>query len=245
MRLDLYLTENSYASSRSEAQRLIRAGAVLLNGRICTRCAEQTDKGVEVTVDRSACRYVSRGGLKLEGVLKHFSLSPAGQVCLDVGASSGGFTDCLLQHGAAKVYALENGSGQLSPLLQNRDDVVSIENCNARYITAADFPEPITFATMDVSFISQTLILPALSNVLGGGGVLVTLIKPQFEVGRAEVGGGGIVRRAAAREKAVENVCAAATQAGFTVEGTVESPICGGDGNIEYLAYFRKKGSAL
>jgi 23S rRNA (cytidine1920-2'-O)/16S rRNA (cytidine1409-2'-O)-methyltransferase len=240
MRLDVYLAECGKADSRSEAQRLIRSGAVRIGDQTCMQCARQVKDDDEIAVDRSSCRYVSRGGLKLEGALRTFGISPAGQVALDIGASSGGFTDCLLQHGAAFVYALENGSGQLAERLSARDDVVSMENRNARYISASDFEKTVTFVTMDVSFISQTLILPAVANVLSGGGQLITLIKPQFEVGRGAVGGGGIVRSEKARKAAVERVCDTARICGFEVRGITESPICGGDGNIEYLAYFTK-----
>ncbi len=240
MRIDLYLVEKGLARSRSEAQRLIKSGAVALSGSICDRTSHQVEDGCDVQVDRSLCRYVSRGGLKLEAALEGFRVPVDGRVALDIGASSGGFTDCLLQHGAVAVYALENGRGQLHESLLRDKRVTSIEERNARYMKKADFPQPIEVVTMDVSFISQTLILPSVAAVLVEGGSLVSLIKPQFEVGKAQVGGGGIVRNARAREEAVKRVVDTATQCGFRLQGVMESPILGGDGNVEYLAHFVK-----
>ncbi|MBO7761925.1 MAG: TlyA family RNA methyltransferase, partial [Clostridia bacterium] len=186
--------------------------------------------------------YVSRGGLKLEAALKAFSLSPRGAVALDVGASSGGFTDCLLQNGATLVYAVDSGTGQLAMELLEDARVVSMEGYNARYMQPSDFPQTPTFAVMDVSFISQTLILPALASVLPPKSQIVTLIKPQFEVGRAHVGRGGIVRDEKARQAAIARVTDAAGLLGLDFRAVITSPIRGGDGNVEYLAHFEKKG---
>ncbi len=238
MRLDLFLTENGYCRSRSEAQRAIRSGMVVLNGQTCKKCAEEVDASVNITLDDEVCKYVSRGGKKLEGALTSFGISVQNAVVLDIGASTGGFTDCLLQNGARIVYALENGCGQLHPSLISRADVVNMEHTNARYLTCDMFQDKITHVTMDVSFISQKLILPAIASILPKGGVLISLIKPQFEVGRAYIGKGGIVRDEKARRVAVEDVCAFAASLGFEQKGIMVSPILGGDGNTEYLAYF-------
>ena len=240
MRFDLYLCSQKLSRSRSEAQRLIRAGKASINGVICSQCSRQIGEGDLVSVDRSECRYVSRGGLKLEGALAAFSVDPVGQVCMDIGASTGGFTDCLLQHGAKLVYAVENGHGQLDPTLCSNPRVVSYEGYHAKNLSSADFSETVTLAVMDVSFISQTLLLPAVYRLLPPGGALISLIKPQFEAGKRYIGAGGIVRSDAGRTYARQRVLDCAKTLGFTVSGIAESPILGGDGNIEYLAYFKK-----
>ena len=241
MRLDIYLAQCGLARSRTEASRLIKEGCVLLCGSVCTTPSRDVPDDGDVQVDRSGYRYVSRGGLKLEAALNHFGISPVGQIALDIGASTGGFTDCLLQFGAKKVYALENGHGQLAEELLSRTDVVNMEHFNAREMRASDFSDPITFVTMDVSFISQTLILPAIAEVLCDGGTLVTLIKPQFEVGKQGIGRGGIVKNEKLRAQAVREVCEFASRSGFLVHGVIESPIRGGDGNVEYLGYFTRE----
>lgn len=239
MRLDLYLYEKGLAESRTLAQRLIKEGAVTLCGRVCRKPSQEVEEGSDVSVDTSGCRYVGRGGYKLEAALSQFSVNVCDRICLDVGASSGGFTDCLLQRGAARVYAVENGSGQLHVRLREDPRVISRENTNARYLTRDSFDEEITLAVMDVSFISQTLILPALADVVASGDI-ITLIKPQFEVGRAHLGGGGIVRDPKARKSAIDKVVACAEGLGLTVCATIESPILGGDGNTEYLIHLKK-----
>lgn len=244
MRLDLYLAENGYAKSRSEAQRLIREGKVTVDGTVCRAAAKAVSRDSEITVDRTDCRYVSRGGLKLETALNAFSIEVTGRVCLDIGASTGGFTDCLLQHGAKCVYAVENGHGQLDPTLLATDRVVSYEHYHAKNLDPADFPEPVTLAAMDVSFISQTLILPAVYRTITPGGILISLIKPQFEAGRDAVGHGGIVKTKAARDAAVQKVLRCAEEIGFSLHEVIPSPITGGDGNLEYLTYFVKGDSA-
>ena len=243
MRLDVFLAERGLAPSRSRARTMIEAGDVSVNGTPVLRpsFAVEGDEDIKVT---DSLRYVGRGGLKLEAALEAFSLSPEGKVALDVGASSGGFTDCLLQHGASYVFAVDSGSGQLSPKLQADARVESRENCNARYLKQADFSPVPTLAVMDVSFISQTLIHPALADVLQDGGELITLIKPQFEAGRAAVGRGGIVKSEKDRTLAIERVVSSAEACGFKSRGVIPSPIRGGDGNIEFLAYFIKTGGA-
>ena len=194
-----------------------------------------------VAVNRSAHPYVSRGGEKLRAALLAFGLSPEGCDAIDIGASSGGFTDCLLQHGARRVFAVDAGRGQLVPVLAEDARVLSLEQYNARYMKREDFPTIPTFAVMDVSFISATLILPALSALLPIGAPFVCLIKPQFEVGREGLGKGGIVRDKRFLQIACDRVIASAAECGFTHLGTIDSPILGGDGNREFLAAFRKE----
>ncbi len=241
MRLDVFLTKSGLAKSRTDAARLIAAGAVSLDGVPLTKPAfsvEENTPAERFSVDTAPHPFVSRGGLKLEAALDAFSLSPEGKIALDVGASSGGFTDCLLRRGASHVYAVDAGEGQLAPALRADSRVTVRENCNARYLTPRDFPALPDFAVMDVSFISQTLILPVLAALLPTGAVLVSLIKPQFEVGRAGIGKGGIVRDPALCEAAAARVCAFACEVSFSLVGRMNSPITGGDGNHEYLAAF-------
>ena len=241
MRLDLYLAEQGLAVSRAKAQAMIKDGSVRVNGASVLKASFEVSAADEVSVvPNDVQKYVSRGGLKLEAALKAFSVSPCGLVALDVGASSGGFTDCLLQHGAEYVYAVDSGTGQLHPSLLADERVCSMENTNARYLTAEAFSKPIQFAVMDVSFISQALLFPMLHAVLASGSLLITLIKPQFEVGRAYLGKNGIVKDKKVRQKALESVLQSAEQVGFEVVDRMESPITGGDGNVEYLALLRR-----
>ena len=244
-RLDLYLVQNGFVSGRDAAKRLIAEGGVKLDGKPVARPSEQVDESTPHRVELSDPNggYASRGGLKLEGALAASGLSPAGLVALDVGASGGGFTDCLLKRGAVSVYALDNGHGQLAERLRRDPRVTVMEGYNARNLDRADFPIPPRFITMDVSFISQTLILPALARMLDPGAILVSLVKPQFEVGRAGVGRGGIVRDPALRRAAKEKVISFAESLGFTCLGSAVSPILGGDGNEEYLAWFSFDGN--
>ena len=243
MRIDVYLFEKGYAISRTRARMMIEAGDVSVNGIPVLRpaFAVEGDEDIQVT---DSLRYVSRGGLKLEAALDAFSVSPHGRAVLDIGASSGGFTDCVLQRGAKLVYAVDSGSGQLVPSLRTDPRVICRENCNARYLKAGDFAERPTLAVMDVSFISQTLIHPAVSAVLPSGGEFIALIKPQFEAGRAAVGRGGIVKKESDRRASVARVVASAQACGFQSMGVIPSPILGGDGNTEYLGYFIKTGGA-
>ena len=240
-RLDRTLVDRGLAASRTLAARLIADGSVLVNGAAAKKAAMDVSDEDEITVRESAlCRYVSRGGLKLEEALRVFEIDPAGLVCADVGASTGGFTDCLLQHGAACVYAVENGSGQLHPSLAAHERVVSLENVNARYLDGTLFP-PVDLAVMDVSFISQSKLYPALSRILRPGGALITLIKPQFEVGRSKIGRGGVVRDEKAKRACIDRLIGEARAAGLTAEKVIPSPIPGGDGNEEFLALFHTK----
>lgn len=227
------------AVSRAKAKEMILSGAVYYDGLPVTKPSFDAAQKEKIELrDNPLQRYVGRGGLKLEAALDAFGISVAGVVAIDVGASSGGFTDCLLQRGASLVYAVDSGNGQLHPKLLADKRVRSMEGCNARYLRADDFDPSPSFAVMDVSFISQTLLYPALCGVMAGGGVLVSLIKPQFELDRASLGKGGIVKDERYRRRAVSRVTAEAETQGFHLKGLIESPIVGGDGNIEYLAAF-------
>lgn len=246
MRADIYLVKAGLADSREKAKKLIESRAVFRGGRAITKPSAEISEFDDVRViadDKDA--YVGRGAEKIAAAFALCSLSVEGQVAIDVGASTGGFTDFMLRHGAAKVYAVDAGSGQLSPKLLADPRVLSMEKYNARYLRSEDFSPRPTFATMDVSFISQTLILSALYSVLDDHAVLVSLIKPQFEAGRAAVGKGGIVKDAKDREFAIRRVLNAAETCGFSLCGLCASPILGGDGNREYLAVFSKGKTAL
>ena len=241
MRLDVYLTENGYTDSRERAKRLILAGSVRVNGAVVTKPAFELESG-EISVEEE--RFVGRGGEKLEGALRAFGVDPAGMRAIDVGASTGGFTHCLLLHGAAHVTALDAGCGQLHPSLVADARVKNLEKYNARDLCREDVGE-FDLAVMDVSFISQTYILPRLPEVLLPTGLAITLIKPQFEAGRAALNKKGLVKDARDRLLAVRRVLGAAREAGLIPQGLVRSPITGGDGNIEYLALFSLAGEDL
>lgn len=234
-RLDELLVQRGLAESREKARALILAGQVLVAGQKSTKAGHSvhTDAPVEVL---QRLPYVSRGGLKLEAALDHFHIDPAGKVCLDAGASTGGFTDCLLQRGAARVYAVDVGHGQLDWKLRGDPRVVIREGLNARYLTLEHTGEPVDLAVCDVSFISVTLILPALSAILKGSGEMVVLVKPQFEVGRGQVGKGGIVRDPELHQWACDRVRRAAEELGFHA-AVIPSPILGAEGNREFLLY--------
>ena len=240
MRIDVYLAENGFVSSRTEAKSFVDEGAVYVNGKQINKASYDVDGTETITVDKSVKEFVSRGGVKLKGALTQFGIDPTGKRCLDVGASSGGFTDCLLQSGAIHVIAVDSGSGQLAESLRRDSRVTVFENYNARYMKPEDLEYSPELAVMDVSFISATYILPAVYEVLTDGGEFVCLIKPQFEVGRAGLGKGGIVKDSKARDLAVKKVVDFAVSTGFAVKGTVQSPIKGGDGNVEFLAHFVK-----
>lgn len=234
------MVERGLAPSREKAQRLILAGAVRVAGQVLDKAGRELrdDALIEVT---AADRFVSRGGLKLEGAFEHFGLEVTGLACVDVGASTGGFTDCLLQHGAARVYAFDVGKGQLDWRLRQDPRVVVREEFNVRYLTRADLPEAFQFAVVDVSFISLTLILPPVTTLIEPGGHIVTLIKPQFEAGREQIGKGGVVREATVREAVVQRIREfGQSELGLVWHGVRESPIQGPAGNIEFLALWRK-----
>lgn len=233
-RLDVLLVRRGLCPSREKAQRLIMAGAVFSGGTRLEKASLALADDVPLEV-RAAERYVGRGGLKLEAALRHFAIDPAGWTCVDVGASTGGFTDCLLQHGAAKVYALDVGHGQLDWKIRSDPRVVVMEHCNARHLQAGDWPEKARLAVADVSFISLTLVLPPVAGVLTDGGMMVALIKPQFELSRSEVGRGGVVRDDARRWRAVDKIRDFAAAQGWSWGGVVESPVAGAGGNREFL----------
>jgi 23S rRNA (cytidine1920-2'-O)/16S rRNA (cytidine1409-2'-O)-methyltransferase len=240
-RIDKLLVERGLAESRTKAQALVMAGVVLVDEQRVAKPSDQFAIDAQIRVkyaDDPASRYVGRGALKLAAALREFKLNVEGGLCLDVGASTGGFTDCLLQNGAAKVFAVDVGHNQIDWRLRNHPRVVVREGVNARYLQREDFSAPFDLAVIDVSFISATKILPAIVPLIRTGGSIVTLIKPQFEVGRGEVGGGGIVRDAAKRAQAVETVNNAARELGLHVAGVIESPIQGAEGNVEFLAQY-------
>ncbi len=240
-RADLYLFDCGYVSSRQSAKALIEKGSVTIDGKIVKKPSEQVSEELEHKVEIVKEKYVCRGGLKLEAALESFDISVGGFTCIDIGASTGGFTDCLLQHGAKKIYAVDSGHGQMNKELSLRDDVVSIEGYNARNLSVNDFPEKFNLAVMDVSFISQTYILPNITALLTTNGALVSLIKPQFEAGRSAVGKNGIVKSVKDRRNAILRVLLCAKESGFVCVGLCTSPILGGDGNTEFLAYFLLK----
>ncbi len=236
-RLDVALVDRGLVETRSKAQALIMAGRVLVNGEFVDKPGAPVREDDELRVAELEHPWVGRGGMKLAHALGHFHIDVRGKICVDIGASTGGFTDVLLKHGAAKVYAIDVGYGQLDTSLRNDPHVVNRERVNARFLEASDFDEPIDFVSIDVSFISLKLILPAAAKFLRGE--LVALIKPQFEVGRGEVGKGGIVRDVAKRAAAVQSVVDFAHEIGFDVRGVIESPVKGAEGNVEYLMYGR------
>lgn len=236
VRVDKLVVERGLAPTREKAQALIMAGAIYSGERRIEKSGQLLAEDAPLALRGKACPYVSRGGLKLEAALRAFEPPVAGLICADVGASTGGFTDCLLKHGAAKVYALDVGHGQLDSLLASDPRVVAREGVNARFLGADFFPEPVSLAVVDASFISLRLLLPALKRSIPHAAILA-LVKPQFEVGRKDVGKGGVVRDALIRERAVEAVCVAAKELGYTLRGTLESPVKGPKGNVEYFVY--------
>ena len=241
VRLDTLLVERGFAPTRAKAQALILAGLVVVGEHAAEKAGQQVESAADIRLKGDFCPYVSRGGLKLEGALRRFSLDPGGLVCVDVGASTGGFTDCLLQHGAAKVYAIDVGYGQLAWKLREDSRVVSVERQNIRHLPPDILPEPVDLAVVDTSFISLRLVLPHVAALLRPGGAIVALVKPQFEVEKGEVGKGGVVRDPQKRLHALARVCEAAKMMQFDVLATMESPIAGAKkGNIEYLIYLRK-----
>ena len=236
-RLDVALVERGLVDSRAKAQSLIMARRILVNGQHVDKAGANVAGDDELAIEALEHPWVGRGGMKLAHALREFGVDVSGKTCADVGASTGGFTDVMLKSGAARVYAIDVGYGQLDVSLRNDPRVVNREKVNARYLTAADFDEPIDFVSIDVSFIPLKLILPAVATFLRGE--LVALIKPQFEVGKADVGKGGIVRDDAKRAAAVEGVIAMARELGFEVVGVIDSPIKGAEGNVEFLMYAR------
>ena len=239
-RLDVLLTEQGYADTRSKAQAIIMSGLVYVNGQKADKPGVSYEETVSLEVRGAVCPYVSRGGLKLEKAMQTFPLTLTGKICADIGASTGGFTDCMLQNGAKKVYAVDVGYGQLDWKLRNDARVVCMERTNARYLTHEEIPEELDFASVDVSFISLKLIFPALYGLLREGGEIACLIKPQFEAGREKVGKKGVVRDPAVHLEVLEHFLIHAKENHFTVLGITYSPIRGPEGNIEYLGFLRK-----
>lgn len=240
IRLDQLVFDLGLTESRERAKTTIMSGLVYVNGQKADKPGMQVAPDVKVEVRGDALPYVSRGGFKLEKALRVFPVDPAGMVCIDCGASTGGFTDVLLQNGAAKVFAVDVGYGQLAWSLRNDARVISMERTNVRYITTEQIPDPLDLAVMDLSFISVKLILPAISSLLKDGAAVLCLIKPQFEAGREEVGKKGVVRDKNVHLSVLQSFLDFVPTAGFTVLGLDYSPIKGPEGNIEYLGYLRK-----
>ena len=240
-RLDVLLVEGGYASSRERAKTLIMSGDVFVNGQREDKAGTTFDPDkITIEVKGKAIPYVSRGGLKLEKALQVFPIELGEKVCMDIGASTGGFTDCMLMNGASKVYSIDVGHGQLAWKLRNDERVICLEKTNFRYVTHEQVPEEIDFASCDVSFISLTKILEVAFMLLKDEGEMVCLIKPQFEAGREKVGKKGVVRDPEVHLEVIERIASFAYEAGFTLLSLDHSPIKGPEGNIEYLLYMRK-----
>ena len=240
IRLDQYLVQHGLIQSRERAKAMIMSGVVFVNEQKVDKAGEMIKEDAKVEVRGHDIGYVSRGGLKLEKAMQCFPLTPNGKVCMDIGASTGGFTDCMLQNGAVKVYAVDVGYGQLDWKLRSDERVVCMERTNARYLDRDQIPDELDFASIDVSFISLKLILPAVHRVLKEGGHVACLIKPQFEAGREKVGKKGVVRDPSVHLEVLENFLTHAKDNHFTVLGITYSPIRGPEGNIEYLAFLTK-----
>lgn len=240
-RLDILLVRQGYAQSREKAKAVIMSGKVFVNGQREDKAGTAFDETkVQIEVRGSTLRYVSRGGLKLEKAITAFGITLQDRICMDIGASTGGFTDCMLQNGAAKVYSVDVGHGQLAWKLRNHERVVCMEKTNFRYMQEKDIEDLLDFATVDVSFISLTKILIPARNLLAEDGHMVCLIKPQFEAGRAKVGKKGVVREPEIHEEVISKVTDYAYMTGFEILGLSYSPIKGPEGNIEYLIYIGK-----
>ena len=239
-RLDILLTEKGLCESRSRAQALIMSGEVYVNGQKCDKAGTPVDSEALIEVRGSVCPYVSRGGLKLEKALRDFGVDPTGFVCSDSGASTGGFTDCLLQKGAKKVFAIDVGYGQLAWSLRTDERVVCMERTNIRYVKPEDLGEPLDLSVVDVSFISLKIVLPAIKALLKPTGQILCLIKPQFEAGKDKVGKKGVVRDPAVHAEVLENFLTLAAELQLTVRNLTFSPVKGPEGNIEYLLYLQK-----
>ena len=238
-RLDNLLLERGIVQSRERAKGLILSGDVRVNGNPVNKAGTLIDENAEIEITKDI-PYVSRGGLKLEKAIKEFNINVKDKAAIDVGASTGGFTDCLIQYGAKKVYAVDVGYGQLAWKLRNDPRVVIIERKNVRYIKPSDIGEPVDIATIDVSFISLKLVLPVVKNLLKENGEIIALIKPQFEVGKGEVGKGGIVKDEEKHKKVISEIKSFAIDSGFKVLNVTESPIAGQKGNVEFLIYLQK-----
>lgn len=243
IRLDVYMVNKGMTESRERAKALIMAGQVYIDNQKCDKAGQQVDEdGANVEIRGETLKYVSRGGLKLEKAMAEFPITLDGRVTMDIGASTGGFTDCMLQNGAKKVFAVDVGYGQFAWKLRQDERVVNMERTNIRYVTPEDIGEKIDFASIDVSFISLKLVLPVAKELLSEDGEIAALIKPQFEAGREQVGKKGVVKDINVHYEVVKNVLDFAKSIGFFAAGLSFSPIKGPEGNIEYLAYLKKRG---
>ncbi|MGM9563379.1 MAG: TlyA family RNA methyltransferase [Faecousia sp.] len=236
-RLDVLLTQKGLCDSRSRAQALIMSGEVYVNGLKCDKAGTAVEVEARIEIRGNACPYVSRGGLKLEKALRDFGVDPTGFVCSDSGASTGGFTDCLLQKGAKKVFAIDVGYGQLAWSIRTDERVVCMERTNIRYVKPEDLGEPLDLSVVDVSFISLRIVLPAIKALLKPTGQIVCLIKPQFEAGKDKVGKKGVVRDAAVHEEVLNGFLTLAAELELTVRNLTFSPVKGPEGNIEFLGH--------
>ena len=237
-RLDVLLVERLYADSRTKAQAIIMSGNVYVNGQKADKPGISYEESVEIEVRGATCPYVSRGGLKLEKALRDFGVKPEGYVCSDSGASTGGFTDCLLQQGASKVFAIDVGYGQLDWKIRSDPRVVVMERTNIRYVTPEDLGEPLDLSVIDVSFISLKIVLPAIKALLKPeSGQVLCLIKPQFEAGREKVGKKGVVRESATHKEVLDDFVSLADALNFKILGLTFSPVKGPEGNIEFLGH--------
>jgi len=245
-RIDKILVDRGLADSRTRAQALVMAGVVLVDDQRVNKPSDKFPVSSQIRLKQvSESRFVGRAGLKLEAALREFAIDPAGLICLDIGSSTGGFTDCLLQHGAQKVVAIDVGHNQMDWRLRNDPRVELREGVNARYLTPEDFDRRFDLVTIDVAFISATKILPAVVPLLNDGARIVTLIKPQFEVGKDKVGKGGIVRDPAQHQRVIDEVNQFAESLGLDISGLITSPIQGADGNVEFLALYQKSDCQL
>jgi len=236
-RLDVLLVENGFAETRTKAQAVIMSGLVYVDGQKADKPGISYEETAQIEVRTGGCPYVSRGGLKLEKALRDFGVDPTGYVCSDSGASTGGFTDCLLQQGASKVFAIDVGYGQLDWKIRSDPRVVVMERTNVRYVTPEDIGEPLDLSVIDVSFISLRIVLPVIKTFLKPTGQVVCLIKPQFEAGKEKVGKKGVVRDPAIHQEVLDNFVALTKEIGFTILGLTFSPVKGPEGNIEFLAH--------
>ena len=237
-RLDVLLVEQGYADNRTKAQAIIMSGNVYVEGQKADKPGTSYDEAVSIEVRGAACPYVSRGGLKLEKALRDFGVDPTGYVCSDSGASTGGFTDCLLQQGASKVFAIDVGYGQLDWKIRSDPRVVVMERTNVRYVTLEQLGEPLDLSVIDVSFISLKIVLPVIKTFIKPGkGQVLCLIKPQFEAGKEKVGKKGVVRDPAVHKEVLDGFVELTKQVGFTILGLTFSPVKGPEGNIEFLAH--------
>ena len=244
-RLDVLMVKKGLAESREKAKAIIMSGNVFINNNREDKAGSMFDENTEIIVKGNTLKYVSRGGLKLEKAMEEFDVSLEGKVCMDVGASTGGFTDCMLQNGAVKVYSVDVGHGQLAWKLRQDERVVCMEKTNIRYVERTDIDDDVEFASIDVSFISLTKVLGPVRNLLSETGEIVCLIKPQFEAGREKVGKKGVVRDKNVHEEVIEAVRMFSLENGFSVLNLEFSPVKGPEGNIEYLMHLRKSSDAI